>query len=438
MEYIDNQTSFLKGSLLIVILDGWKRDTFDELLGKKQLSGIHRIMEDGIKLDTIVSNLPSVSIASHLSIVTGCYINQHRIPGHRWFDKENKRVRSYFSPDVSKKITEDTCLEISTVFENPNYKHSVSIQAITNRGAKRKLLYPTMSGKKLIKHTTKVLCEGENQVVVTWLPKVDSLSHKYGPDSPKIRQEMIETAQAFESLVAAMRNEGKYENLKILLIPDHGQRAVNKSVKLEKLFRQIGLKAFVNSKQYHSNRQLIFTSGDSFAQVYLTDEYTDQQQEIASKLVGFQEIELVCWLQGEGCWHIMSARGESVSKWDDEASHLMRYQVARGSDPLGVLKSNQEQTLDLSVPILDGYYPDFLHQLTHSYVPKRSGDLILFPSREFHFGKAPRIGFRLGFHRGTHGGPFPEEMLVSGIVKGTEIENKVIRMADVLSTVIDR
>lgn len=437
MEYIDNGKSSFNDSLLIVILDGWKSETFEELLRQKRLSGIQRIIEDGIKVDTIVSNLPSVSIASHLSIVTGCYINQHCIPGHRWLDRERARVRSYFSLDVSEKIKKDANPEVLTVFENPKYKHSVSIQAITNRGAARRLLYPTMSGKKLIQQTAKVLCSDENQVIVTWLPKVDSLSHKYGPDSPKVRHEMIETAEAFEGLVGTMCAKGKYADLKILLIPDHGQRAVDKSVNLEKLFHQIGLKALVNPKRYHSNQQLIFTSGDSFAQVYLTEECLGQRQDIAAKLINFQEIELACWLQGENHWYITSARGGAVTKWVDEGSHLIQYKVVWGSDPLGILKSDQEQIFDLTVPMLDGYYPDFLHQLTHSYVPKRSGDLLLFPSRKFHFGKAPRIGFRLGFHRGTHGGPFPEEMLVFGIVKGAKIENKPIRMADVLSAVID-
>lgn len=432
MEHLDNQKNFAKESFLIVILDGWKRDIFEELLEENQLPGIQRIIEDGIKLDTIISNLPSVSIASHLSIITGCYIDQHQIPGHRWFDREHGQVRSYFSLDVSEKITKDASPNILTVFEHSRYTHSISVQAIANRGAMRKLFYHTISGKKLLQKTTKILCAGENQVVVTWLPKVDSLAHKYGPDSPKVRCEMIDTAKAFESLIMTMQNEGKYENTKFMLIPDHGQRVVEKSVNLGKLFQHIGLKALVNPRKAHDNRQLVFTSGDSFAQVYLTKDCLARLEEIAIKLSAFQEIELVCWREEATHWHITSSLGGAMTEWVSEARHLMRYQLEWGCDPLGILKSSQEEILDLTSPMLDGYYPDFLHQLTHSYVPKRSGDLILFPSRKFHFGKAPRIGFRLGFHRGTHGGPFPEEMIVSGVVKGAKIEKKAIRMADVL------
>lgn len=437
MEHLDNRKSFTKESLLIVILDGWRRDIFEELLETGQLYGIQRIVEDGVKLDTIISNLPSVSIASHLSIVTGSFIDQHQIPGHRWFDRQHKKVRSYFSLDVSKKITEDASPNVSTAFEYLRYKHSISVQAIANRGAMLKLFYPTMSGKKLLQKTAKILCTGENQVVVTWLPKVDSLAHKYGPDSPKVRREMIDTSKAFDSLITTIQNEKKYESTKFILLPDHGQRAVAKSVDLRKLFRHIGLKALVNPQFSHDNRQLIFTSGDSFAQVYLTDDCLAQRNEIALKLSAFQEIELACWQQEGGRWHITSAQGGSIAEWVGEPHSLMQYQLEWGCDPLGILESSQETILDLSSPMLDGNYPDFLHQLTRSYVSNRSGDLILFPSREFHFGKAPRIGFRLGFHRGTHGGPFPEEMVVSGVVKGAKIENKAIRMADVLHMVIE-
>lgn len=437
MDHLDNQKNFTKESLLIVILDGWRRDIFEELLETRQLSGIQRIIDDGTKLDTIISNLPSVSIASHLSIITGSYIDQHQIPGHRWFDREHKKVRSYFSLDVSKKIAEDASPNVSTAFEYTRYKHSISMQAIANRGAMIKLFYPTMSGRKLLQKTAEILCTGENQIVVTWLPKVDSLAHKYGPDSTKVRREMIDTARAFDSLITTMQHEKKYENTKLILLPDHGQRAVKKGANLRKLFQHIGLEALVNPKFFRNNRQLIFTSGDSFAQVYLSDDHLVQRNKIALKLSAFQEIELVCWRQEGVQWHITSAQGGSIAEWCDEAHSLMWYQLEWGHDPLGILKSSQEKILDLSSPMLKGNYPDFLHQLTHSYVPNRSGDLILFSSREFHFGKAPRIGFRLGFHRGTHGGPFPEEMVVSGVVKGVKIENKAVRMADILRMVTE-
>lgn len=438
MNHFGNQKDFTEESLLIVILDGWRRDIFEELLEARQLFGIQQIIEDGQKLDAVVSNLPSVSIASHLSIITGCYIDQHQIPGHRWFDRERRRVRSYFSLDVSKKIAEDASPNIFTVFEHSqHFKHSISVQAIANRGAMQKLFYPTMSGKKLLHKTAKILCAGENQIVVTWLPKVDSLSHKYGPDSSKVRCEMVDTAKAFETLIAALQNAGKYEKTKFMLIPDHGQRAVEQSVDIRKLFQNIGLKALVNPRRPHNNQQLVFTSGDSFAQVYLTKDCINQREEISLKLSAFQEIELVCWLQEDALWHITSSQGGSIAKWIDESRHLMHYEIKWGCDPLGILKSSQKEILNLSVPMLDGFYPDFLHQLSHSYVPKRSGDLIIFPSRKYHFGKAPRIGFRLGFHRGTHGGPFPEEMIVSGVVKGTKFADEAIRMADILCAMIE-
>lgn len=431
----ENQQVVSKGSLLIVILDGWRRDYFEKMLESQQLNGIQQLIDDGKKLDAIVSNLPSVSIASHLSIVTGSYINQHQIPGHRWLDRKQRKVRSYFSLDVSRKITHDASCNISTVFECPNYNHSTSIQAITIRGATQRKFYPTMSGRRLLQKTAKILCSAESEVVVTWLPKVDSLAHKYGPTSPKVQREMIDTAKAFELLISDLRNAGKYECTKFMLIPDHGQREVKKSVSLRKIFKKIGLSALVNPRFFHNHQQLIFTSGDSFAQVYLTKELINQRESISLRLSDFDEIELVCWLQEDGSWHITSSQGSTIAKWVNEPQHLMHYEIDHGCDPLGILKTSQAEVLNLTTPMLDGPYPDFLNQLTHSHVPTRSGDLILFSSREYHFGKAPRIGFRLGFHRGTHGGPFPEEMIVSGVVKGIKIESNVIRMADILHAV---
>ena len=70
---------------IIVIADGWRKSTFEKLLNEGNLEEIQDcILDNGVFIENVVSNIPSVSIASHASILTGSFQDEHRIPGHRW------------------------------------------------------------------------------------------------------------------------------------------------------------------------------------------------------------------------------------------------------------------------------------------------------------------------------------------------------------------
>ncbi len=418
---------------LIVILDGWTKSTFEQLLNSGDLPDMQRyVIDRGLVLDNVVTNLPSVSIASHLSLLSSCYINEHHIPGHRWLDKTNKKIRSYFTLDAPKKIDDDINSDIQLVFDQYRDFPSISVEGIVRRGATKSFYSPFMSGGHLLKKAAKTIKDHPNSMVVTWLPKVDSLSHTYGPNSQRVLREMKNTSIAVGKLAQYLAKHDLFNDLKIVMVPDHGQREVRSSVKLEKLMAKIGLASVVNPKTFDGKLQTILTSGDASAQIYLTPSEFDNREEIGTKLCSFDEIEIVCW-KVKSTWYFVSKQGKSCAIESDSNDKLVTYQVLAESDPLNIVGSQLKTELDLSVPMIaQGYYPDFLHQIMHSHVDGRSGDLLVFPSPQFHFGRAPRMGFRFGYHRGSHGGPLKEEVLVTGICAGFHLDNRPIRLADLL------
>ena len=86
-------------------------------------------------------------------------------------------------------------------------------------------------------------------------------------------------------------------------------------------------------------------------------------------------------------------------------------------------------------------YPDILHQYLTSYVPNRSSDVIITSSDGYQFGKIPRIGWRFGYHKGTHGGPSFDEMVFSPIIFGGCRDKKdipLMRSKDLIKKVLSR
>jgi hypothetical protein len=100
-----------------------------------------------------------------------------------------------------------------------------------------------------------------------------------------------------------------------------------------------------------------------------------------------------------------------------------------------LLGGAESARFDLDRPLLRGPYPDFLHQMWRAYSPGRTGDLVVFAAEGFHFGKAPRLAWRFGYHRGSHGGASEDELLVTAVHRGFGDVFRgigVVRSADLL------
>jgi predicted heme/steroid binding protein len=101
----------------------------------------------------------------------------------------------------------------------------------------------------------------------------------------------------------------------------------------------------------------------------------------------------------------------------------LQYTVIAGDDPLGIVDRAVSSTVTFHSfqdhsPDLSQRYPDILRQTFESWVEGRSGDMLIMASSGYHFGTSPRMAWRLGNHRGSHGGPLREEVTVAAIARG--------------------
>jgi predicted AlkP superfamily pyrophosphatase or phosphodiesterase len=121
------------GPTVIIIADGWTRAVFLDLLNDSKLPEISDcLVSAGGLLTDVVSNLPSVSLASHASILTSTFQDEHGIPGHRWFDKASGTIHDYVSCRAPVAVNRHLNPDVSTVFEQTAHRVNVSIQGIVN------------------------------------------------------------------------------------------------------------------------------------------------------------------------------------------------------------------------------------------------------------------------------------------------------------------
>jgi len=82
---------------LIIVLDGVRRDTFEQTYAGGALPGFSRILGSALWYDRAESVTPSVTMAGQSSIFTGTPPERHGILGNQWFDRATGRAYDYLS-----------------------------------------------------------------------------------------------------------------------------------------------------------------------------------------------------------------------------------------------------------------------------------------------------------------------------------------------------
>jgi len=423
--------------LVIIIADGWTRELFHEALHDALLPEIQgELLEPGILFPTVISVFPSVSIASHTTLLTGLNQCDHGIPGHRWLFRDKGSSRDYIGPHV-RAVNADIYRNVQTVFERHHPRSSFAVQSIVNRGATGVIDLLTMNSEKILARTAELARTHPDSVIVSWLPKGDVLSHIYGPRSKALIAEMRSTSRGVRRLTESLRRSGLLSRARILFTSDHGQKPVAKRFVLTEFFRRLGYSSLQNRAAGVGADVSVFSSGDSSTYIYFDGRHFTKEARfhILADLAKREGIGLI-FCRADARSHFILAN-QGIAKLSLASPTEIEYGVVTGDDPLDLLNGGRAarftgDVLDDSVQ--QQRYPDLLHQYLDSYVPARSADVLVTSAPTYHFGMAPRLAWRFGYHRGSHGGPSREEMLFSAIGFGSTatIDNSPLRSKDLL------
>ena len=97
---------FAQSRVVLVDIDGVRRDTFEDAYREGKLPNLGRILGDVGKGEEFSTSLwyenatavaPAVTMSGQASIFTGVIPARHGIPGNQWFDRSTDRIIDYFS-----------------------------------------------------------------------------------------------------------------------------------------------------------------------------------------------------------------------------------------------------------------------------------------------------------------------------------------------------
>lgn len=254
--------------VVVVLLDGCNPNVLYEMAGTGEAESIARLVSMGSALaHGAMASLPTVTLANHTTLLTGCHPGHHGVLHNAWYDRELGREVVTESPATWQEAMRWLRPGIETVHEALKRARpesvSVSVNEAADRGAdystfqlfrdgRTELLLPDMS--VLPPHTTTAFAESDqkygwwsftdtvalDQFRAIWEGRhlgvdyptpdfswlsfslTDSASHAGGPHSPIAEAAIRDTDRRVGELMDAVERAGAIEDTAFVLLSDHG------------------------------------------------------------------------------------------------------------------------------------------------------------------------------------------------------------------------
>lgn len=232
-------------TLVWISLDGWRWDYLDRV----QPPTMSRLASEGAVSRQMIPTYPSVTFPVHTSQITGRPVDGHGITGNGFHDDETGEDYS-FPDDVSVLRAEPIWvtakrqgLRIFVVDWPVSHKHpgkwAAHVPDFTppnydrDRGDEQRLA----DLMRLLQADTG---DGPPRLIISYMSKLDSVGHRYGPDAPEIDQAVRDVdvilSRFLELLTAWFDETHKAEDeLIVMLTTDHGMEAVHTLINVEML-----------------------------------------------------------------------------------------------------------------------------------------------------------------------------------------------------------
>jgi arylsulfatase A-like enzyme len=424
-------------TVVLLIADGARPDTLPRAIAAGRAPALARLAAEGTQR-TITSVFPSVTGPAYLPFLTGCHPGRLGIPGIRWWDRAQRRARSYVGIEAMV-ADRDLHTEHPTLFES--VPGAIAALSPFNRGLARaqrldgsaafwlRLAWHHFRGdlpgwlrfeQEFATAFTQRVHKEQPPVAMLALPGIDKCSHRFGHAA----SEVLDAVAVVDSTVAQLQRDAERagRQIEIWITSDHGHATVHAHDDLADLLRThcYGIRAHPWTMR-GGDEIAVMASGNAMAHLYLDlttrerlgwDDLRPRWAGLLDLLLSRKSMDLVilpiapdrCELHGRG-------RGMAHVTRDDRGRYGYR---AMTGDPLGLLAHGSNETLDpldsdaAHAITLDTDYPDALVQILALANATRSGEVIC--------SAAPGWDFRERYepipHRSCHGALHREQMLV--------------------------
>jgi alkaline phosphatase D len=259
--------------VVMLSLDGFRYDYLDQ--HPLQSPNLRQMAASGLQSAGLLPGFPSSTFSNHYSIVTGLYPGNHGIIGNGFYDRSRgERYRlgdrqvvedgTWYGGEPLWVAAEKAGLRAASFFWVGS---EADVQGI------RPSYYKTYDGS--IANSARVdqvlewlsLPVGQRPNLVTlYFSTVDTIGHRFGPNSPQLRQAIASVDKDVGRLMAGLNKIN--QPIYLLISSDHGMQQVDHS-------QIVYLAQYIDLEQWRGANQII--TGSAYAFFYSADKVLLEQ-----------------------------------------------------------------------------------------------------------------------------------------------------------------
>ena len=223
--FIAFSTKSARNMLLLISLDGCR----PEYLKRGLTPTLTALGEKGVMGDMLPA-FPSVTFTNHYTLVTGLYPESHGILGNEFKDTERNESFIYFNPNSSRKSQWWGGEPIWVTAVKQGFKAATLFwpgsEAVI-KSTRPTYWEPYNSSVTLpekIEHILKWIDLPRAQrplFMALYIPNIDQIGHKYGPDSPELNATLQYVDFALGQLMKGLQKRALKEKMNTIIVSDH-------------------------------------------------------------------------------------------------------------------------------------------------------------------------------------------------------------------------
>eukprot|EP00066_Takifugu_rubripes_P005815 XP_003970142.1 PREDICTED: ectonucleotide pyrophosphatase/phosphodiesterase family member 6 [Takifugu rubripes] len=201
--------------LLVFLIDGFRYDYMDNL---HNLPGFRELVGNGVKVDYMTPDFPSLSFPNYYTLMTGRHCDSHQMTGNYMWDEASKA-------EFLIGTNPDSRLPLWWNGSEPIW---VTLQKL---------------GKKVYMY----FWPGDANMAAIYYENIDVQGHHWGPDSQQVRTAVQQLDDAMKTLNNKIKEMNMANKLNVMLFSDHGMTKIQWMEKVIELDKHINMSDIVKT-----------------------------------------------------------------------------------------------------------------------------------------------------------------------------------------------
>lgn len=229
--------------LLLVSFDGFRWD-YDRDVDTPNLDQMAR---EGVKAQYVTPPYLTLTSPTHFTLLTGLYVENHGVIHNMWFNTTTTEKLPYYQTQFKNDWWDNGSLPIWITAQRQGLKagslHFPGTASSYNGDTAlvrevEPLLYNYKNETAWRENTDKVMSWFRDQdldFVSMYFGEPDGTGHKYGPNSPEIREMVKQVDRTVGYIRETAKNYGLQDELNIIITADHGMSHIYRNGLVEEI-----------------------------------------------------------------------------------------------------------------------------------------------------------------------------------------------------------